>query len=132
MPENKFNWNFDEAETNERLIALKTTDLTLRELIMERHVVTGQRPEELTNVRSIVGDMNMSLLSYGTDKGYNLFPYFDAVDEIKMKEAQNPFKQEYDQIMEDSRKKVDEYLKSKNVEIDESQFEVLDQNQRTL
>ena len=131
MSENKFNWNFDESETNERLIALANTELTLDEKFME-NTVAGVYSKELGNVREFIGDMKMSLLYYGNDKGYNLIPYCDVYMEMEMKKAQSPLKQEYDRIFEAQQKITEEYFKSQNVEIDESQFEVPDQNQKTL
>lgn len=128
---NEFNWNFDEDETNERLISLENTERILYEKFME-NTVADVYSEELSNVHEFIGDMKMSLISYGNDKDYNLFPYIGVFMEAQMKQEQSPLKQEFDRVTEAQQKRMKEYFKSKDVEIDESQFEVPDQNQKTL
>ena len=125
MSENEFNWNFDEAETNERLVALENTRLTLTELIMESNVVTGEYPLEMAKTRMALTGLQEDLMSYAKDNNYDLSPALDAFNKSVAKEDQNPFKEEYDRIN-------GFVVKSQNVEIDESQFEVPDQNQKTL
>ena len=94
--------------------------------------VAGVYSKELGDARGFIGDMKMSLLYYGDDKDYNLSPYCDAFMEMERKNAQSPLKQEYDRVSEAQQKITEEYFKSQNVEIDESQFEVSNQNQKTL
>ena len=135
MSENKFDFTYDEAETVDRLIALNNTGNTMTELIMKHKVVTGDYLMEIAKARSVVSEMQVDLGAYASDKHYDLSSYSDALEKSKMELSQNPFKQEYDRITKAEYEETSAFvrsLRSKDVEIDESQFEVPDQNQKTL
>lgn len=106
MSEN-FDWGYNEAETNEHLIVVEKTKVALEKFAKGED--TNIFDDEASNAQTVLGRMGRSLFYYALDKNYNLSPYFDACNNEEAKRE-----------------------KSDDLEIDESQFEVPNQSQKTL
>lgn len=103
-----FDWGYNEAETNEHLIAVVKTKVALTEKFAKSEDA-NVFDDETSNARTALVLMRSSLWEYAENKNYNLEPYYDACKNIEAKQE-----------------KLDDF------EIDESQFEVSDQKQKTL
>ena len=103
-----FDWGYNDAETNEHLIAVVKTKVALTEKFAKSEDA-NIFDDETSNARTVLSLMRTSLCFYADDKNYNLEPYYDACENIEAKQE-----------------KLDDF------EIDESQFEVSDQKQKTL
>ena len=108
MSEN-FDWGYNEAETNEHLIVVEKTKVALEKFAKGED--TNIFDDEASNARTVLNRMGSSLFYYALDKNYNLSPYFDF-NSRNNEEAKRE--------------------KSDDLEIDESQFEVPNQSQKTL
>ena len=109
MSEN-FDWGYNEAETNEHLIAVEKTKVALTEKFAKSEKA-NLFDDEASDAEYVLTRMGSSLFYYAIDKNYNLAPYFDFNSRNK----------------EEAKRE-----KSDDLEIDESQFEVPNQSQKTL
>lgn len=112
MSEN-FEWGYNEAETNEHLIAVEKTTVALKEKFAKSEDA-NIFDDETSNAVLILTLMSTSLHSYAEENDYALRAFYDFLDDE-----------------EDKQEELDA-SKSNDFEIDESQFEVPDQNQKTL
>ena len=140
MSENKFNWNFDEAETNERLIALSLA----QDMLFEKRapdVMNGTiGVMEFVRMDNALNDVKKQLTEYAEDKGYDVTEHSERHKELFNERWHTPLYKEYNkfffQYLHDDRlahqRNVSKNDKEECTVIDESQFEVPDQNQKTL
>lgn len=98
----KFDWGYNEAETNENLIAVEKTKAALTEKFAKSEDA-NIFDDETSNAELVLTLMSTSLYYYAKENDYSLRAFYDSLDE-----------------------------EDKQDEIDESQFEVPDQNQKTL
>lgn len=128
MPENnnvEFTFDYDEAETVDRLKALTTVSHMFMQRGMQKAVAGGDETDDVS-IGGAVLDMQKELEGYAKAKGYDLEPYHERI--IKMNGevfSCSPLEKAYF-------KALDEREKEASLKIDESQFEVPNQNQRTL
>ena len=109
----KFDWGYNEAETNENLIAVEKTKAALSEKFVKSEDA-NIFDDETFNAELVLTLMSTSLYSYAKENDYSLRAFYDSLDDE-----------------EDKQDELDA-SKSNDFEIDESQFEVPDQNQKTL
>lgn len=128
MPENnnvEFTFDYDEAETVDRLKALTTASHMFMQRGMQKAVAGGDETDDIS-IGGAVLDMQKELEGYARAKGYDLGAYHERI--LKMNEEVfccSPLEKAYF-------KAIDEREKEASLKIDESQFEVPNQNQRTL
>ena len=122
---NEFDWDYTEAETNERLIALVTTMDTLRGDYTKSEE-SHEYSSEIFNSNFVLTRMLVGLLSYADNNNYDLGHFNDV------KSVQGKWRSEREGLISFGSKREGLISKLDDFEIDESQFEVPDQNQRTL
>lgn len=121
----EFDFDYDEAETIDRLKALTTVSHMFMQRGMQKAVVGGDETDDVY-IGGDVLDMQKELEGYARDKGYDLGAYHERI--LKMNKevfSCSPLEKAYF-------KALDEREKEASLEIDESQFEVPNQNQKTL
>lgn len=141
MPENnniEFDFTYGEAETVDRLKALATVNDTFLRRGMQKALAGGDESDDFST-SSVVLDMLKSLDAYGRAKGYDIESGFEDgsypmhVCALGNELFGSPLGQAYDKLTDDrlgrQRKRDEERF---DVAIDESQFEVPDQKQKTL
>lgn len=134
----EFDFTYDEAETVDRLKALATVSDTFLRRGMQKALAGGDESDDFST-STVVLDMLKSLDTYGRVKGYDLGSAYDPgsyphhVCALSEELFSGPLGQAYDKLtderLEKRRKREKEIF---GVAIDESQFEVPDQNQKTL
>lgn len=121
---NNVEFTFDEAETVDRLKALATVNLMFVQRGMQKAVAGGDETDDISISHDVLG-MEKELLEYATVKGYDLGSYVEHNKIVSSEVFGSPLEKAYF-------KRLDEREKEASLEIDESQFEVPNQNQRTL
>ena len=128
MPENnnvEFDFDYDEAETIDRLRAFTTVNHMFMQRGMQKAVAGGDETYDI-HIGADVLHMQKELEEYAKGKGYDLGPYHERIIELGQEVfCCSPLEKAYF-------KALDEREKEASLKIDESQFEVPNQNQRTL
>lgn len=124
-----FDWGYNEAETVDRLKALSTVKDTLwrKTMVDDLNGVRNNSNEDAWSLMSPVENIEMSLADYGKNKGYDLNPYLDHSINLICDRADSPLTEAHNRFLAEKREG-----KATEVTIDESQFEVPNQNQKTL
>lgn len=110
---------FDEKETNDRLCSLYDVRDMLERVQMTREIA-GKDVQDVLNMQFAILDMSANLQEHANNKDYDIWDSVYHSEHLENDLMESQLKKEHDDKMRDTN------------EIDESQFEVTDQNQRTL
>lgn len=125
---NKFDWDFSEAETVDRLKALATTgDMLFRKGMMDDLNGVKDPYRDWWSTGRAVEEIESSLKDYGENKGYDLIPYLKHSNNLLNDLYKTPLMKEHNRFSAEKRE-----AREAEVAIDESQFEIPNQSQKTL
>ena len=110
---------FDEKETNDRLCALNDVQDMLERVQMTREIAGGYTTDILEARVAVMG-LSSILREYAEIKDYDVWDSVGHRNHLETDLSESQLKKEYDDKMRDTN------------EIDESQFEMPEQDQRTL
>lgn len=110
---------FDEKETNDRLCALYDVRDMLERVQMTREIA-GKDVQDVLDMQFAILDMSANLQEHAYNEDYDIWDSVHHSKHLENDLMESHLKKEHDDKMRDTN------------EIDESQFEVTDQNQRTL
>lgn len=138
----EFTFDYDEAETVDRLNALTTVKSMLYQRGMQKEVA-GDKGFDDMSASFVVWDMYKSLEEYGEAKGYDIESCTQYSIIASERLYNSPLAKAYDEHLANNSAKTKELCKQveekqKQFEeefgfmFDESQFEMPEQNQRTL
>lgn len=124
-----FDWGYNEAETVDRLKALSTVEDALwrKTMVDDLNGVRNNSGEDAWSLKSSLEKIEMSLADYGENKGYDINPYLDHSVNLISDRVNSPLTEAHQRFLAEKREG-----KATEVTIDESQFEVPNQNQKTL
>lgn len=145
MPENnnvEFTFDYDEAETVERLNALTTVKSMLYQRGMQKELAGDEGFDDMS-ASFVVWDVYKSLEEYGEAKGYDIKSCTQYSTIASERLYNSPLAKAYDEHSANKSAKIKEFCKQveereKHLKeefgfmFDESQFEMPEQNQRTL
>ena len=125
-----FDFDYDEDETIDHLKALSTVRCMFERSRLQK-IAVGDDESRDDSAISAVDDMTKSLSEYGESKDYDLKPYTMYALKSAVEVCRTPEYKAYEQYMDDACRRLEAKMEGADT-IDESQFEMPEQNQRTL